>query len=171
MELLIPGLLLVAFMIYASTKIKRIAAEAFDPEVIETDAFMIEKPEEFLNVINHDPKLELEAYSREFGVEHKSEIKQARLEIVRFTDRSLEGAVVGVKDAAEVKSDISEIIDGRKYRLIETERVEKGIGYREFYKLAESGTSVYQLKVIALEDASDVVSRRIEKLLTSFAVK
>ena len=70
MELLIPGLLLVALMVYASTRIKRTAAEAFEPETIETDVFVLEKPEEFLNVINHDLALELQAYSREFGVEN-----------------------------------------------------------------------------------------------------
>ena len=32
MELLIPGLILVALMVYASTKIKKAAAAAFEPE-------------------------------------------------------------------------------------------------------------------------------------------
>ena len=171
MELLIPGLLLVALMVYASTKIKRSAAEAFEAETIETDAFILEKPEEFLNVINRDPSLELDAYSREYGLEHAAEVRQARAEIRRFEDSTIDEAVTRIRDSATVKSDIAEIIAERKYRLIEAERIEKGIGYREIYKIAASGTTVYELKVIALEDANQEVTSRIESILTSFILK
>ena len=171
MELLIPGLLLVALMVYASTKIKRSAAEAFEPETIETDAFILEKPMEFLNVINRDPALELDAYSREYGLEHAAEVRQAHVEIRRFEDSTIDEAVARIRDSATVKSDIAEIIAERKYRLIEAERIEKGIGYREIYKIAASGTTVYELKVIALEDANQEVTSRIESILTSFILK
>src|SRR6187399_163340 len=67
MELLIPGLILVALMVYASTRIKKIAAKAFEAETIETADFVIKKPEGFLNVINGDPRYAFEAYSKEFG--------------------------------------------------------------------------------------------------------
>ena len=171
MELLIPGLLLVALMVYASTRIKRTAAEAFEPETIATDSFVLEKPEEFLNVINHDPTLELQAYSREFGVENTADVRQACVEIRRFEDSSIEEAIGFIKDSATIKSDISEVLGEQKYRLIEAERIEKGIGYREIYKVAKSGAAVFELKIIALEDINDEVSRRIETLLASFIVK
>jgi len=69
LAILIPGLILVALMVYASTRIKRVAAEAFEAETIETDEFAVEKPDGFLNILNRDPALALDAYSREFGVE------------------------------------------------------------------------------------------------------
>ena len=171
MELLIPGLLLVALMVYASTKIKKTAAEAFEPETIESGAFILEKPEEFLNVVNRDPSLELDAYSREYGLEHAAEVRQARVEIRRFENSTLDEAIVIIKDSATINSDIVEIIGERKYRLVEAERIEKGIGYREIYKIAASGSTVYELKVIALEDANEDVTRRIETILASFVVK
>lgn len=171
MELLIPGLLLVALMVYASTKIKRSAAEAFEPETIETDAFTLEKPEEFLNVINRDPTLELDAYSREYGVEHAAEVRQARVEIRRFENATVDEAVKNITEASKISSDIAEIIGERKYRLVEAETIEKGIGYREIYKIAASGTAIYELKVKALEDANPDVTRRIETIIASFTVK
>lgn len=171
MELLIPGLLLVALMVYASTKIKKTAAEAFEAETIETDAFILEKPAEFLNIINRDPALELDVYSRDYGLEHASEVRQARVEIRRFENSTIDEAVERIRDSATVKSDIAEIINERKYRLIEAERIEKGIGYREIYKIAARGATVYELKVIALEDANEDVTRRIETIVASFILK
>jgi hypothetical protein len=35
MEILIPGLILVALMVYVSTRIKRAAARAFEPENVD----------------------------------------------------------------------------------------------------------------------------------------
>ena len=171
MELLIPGLLLVALMVYASTRIKRTAAEAFEPETIETDVFVLEKPEEFLNVINHDLALELQAYSREFGVENTADVRQACFAVRRFEGSGIEDVIGFIKDSATIKSDISEVIGERKYRIIEAERIEKGIGYREIYKLAKSGAAVFELKITALEDANDDVLRRIETILATFIVK
>ena len=67
MELLIPGLILVALMVWASTRIKKNAAAAFDAEVIETESFSIRKPEGFLHVLNDDSGLAFRSYSKDFG--------------------------------------------------------------------------------------------------------
>ena len=74
MEILIVGLILVGFMVYASTRIKRTAAEAFDAETVESDDFTIEKPAGFLHVLNGDAALSFEAYStlRETGIGKRS---------------------------------------------------------------------------------------------------
>mgnify|MGYP007097599700 CR=1 FL=1 len=50
MELLIPGLILVALMVWASTKIKRSAAQAYAAESIETEYFAIEKPDGLIDL-------------------------------------------------------------------------------------------------------------------------
>jgi hypothetical protein len=57
MEILIAGVILVAFMAYASTRIKRSAAKAFEAETVETDQFVIQKPDGFLNVIKRRPAI------------------------------------------------------------------------------------------------------------------
>ena len=64
--LIILGLILVALMVWASTKIKKTAADAFEPEFIETDAYSLQKPEGFLHVIG-DETHEFMAYSKDFG--------------------------------------------------------------------------------------------------------
>lgn len=171
MELLIPGLILVALMVYASTRIKKTVAAAFEAETIETDGFVIEKPDGFLSVINGRPDLEFEAYSREFGGESSPEIKQARVEIRRFENSHLDETVARIKEAADVISDTPEIIDQRKYILIDAKKIEKGIALRESYKLAETASGVYELKIIALAETNGDISRKIEMLLSSFLVK
>ncbi len=171
MELLIPGLILVALMVYASTRIKKTVAAAFDAETIETDGFVIEKPEGFLSVINGRPELEFEAYSREFGGEGAPEIKQARVEIRRFENLNLFEAVARIKETAEIISETPEIIDERKYRLIEAEGSEKGVALREYYKLAATGSDVYEFKIIALAETNVDIQRKIEMMLSSFFVK
>jgi len=171
MELLIPGLILVALMVYASTKIKKSAAAAFEPETIETDEFLVEKPEGFLNVLNHDPALELDMYSRDFGVENTADIKQARIELRHFRVCKMSEAIAMIKEKAEIKSDIAEVINERKYRLIEAERIEKGIGFRNIYKLTEKGADVFELRAIVLEDASEEIAQKAEAIVLSFTVK
>ena len=59
MEILIIGSLIVALMVYASTKIKRSAAQAFEEETIETDEFYLVKPEGFLNPIGNASEFEI----------------------------------------------------------------------------------------------------------------
>ena len=171
MELLIPGLILVALMVYASTKIKKITAEAFEPETIETEDFLLEKPEGFLSILNRDPALEVDAYSREFGVETTADIRQARIEVRHYRICKMSEAISLIKERSTIKSEISEVINERKYRLIEAERIEKGIGYREIFKLTEKGKDVFELKVIALEETNDDISRKVDDIVLSFAVK
>jgi hypothetical protein len=171
MELLIPGLILVALMVYASTRIKRSAARAFEPETIETDVFVIEKPDGFLNVLNGHPELEFEAYSREFGGVGAEEIKQARAEIRRFDGSDIEESATRIRNSATVVSDLAEVVGERKYRLVDAQRVENGMNFREFYKLAGAGSGVIELKIIALVETNDEISRKIEAMLASFTVK
>jgi hypothetical protein len=171
MELLIPGLILVALMVYASTRIKRIAAEAFEPETVETDDFTLEKPEGLLNVINRDPSLAFQAYSRDFGVDEAAEFRAVRAEIRVYENRSLDYATAAIREAVKVNSEISEIIDERKYNVLEAEMIERGIGFRELYKLTEKDGQVFELKIIELEDLADDLVQKAETMFATFAVK
>ena len=73
MEILIVGAIVVALMVYASTKIKRSAAAAFEEETIETDEYSFVKPEGFLNPVEPEGYLAFYAYSKEYGEEGKAE--------------------------------------------------------------------------------------------------
>lgn len=171
MELLIPGLILVGLMVYASTRIKRVAAEAFEAETVENEWFSIEKPEGFLNVIAPPDGLEFEAYSKDFGVGEAAEFKAARLEARVYRNRNLKYAVSALREAVGPMTETPEVIDGRKYVLIEAESVEKGVGFREVYKLAEKDGSVVELKARSLEDISEDLGAKVEAMIASFIVK
>ena len=155
MELLIPGLILVALMVYASTRIKKSAAAAFEAETITGSDFTLEKPEGFLSVVNGKPELEFEAYSRDFGGEGAEDIRQARAEVRRVeVDDSMSGT--------------SEIVDGRRYIVAESDAEEKGVALREITKTVDADGSSIQLKVTRLAETNDEMLRKIDMMISSF---
>src|ERR1044072_6257842 len=85
MEILIIGIVVVALMAYVSTKIKKSAARAFEPETIETDEFIIVKPEGFINPINDESAFAFEAYSKEFGTGDAKNLRQAEMFVSVFS--------------------------------------------------------------------------------------
>ena len=172
MELLIPGLLLVAFMVWASTRIKKTAAAAFDAEAVETDDFVIQKPEGFLNVINGDPKYAFEAYSKEYGGEGAEEFRQGRLYLTIRENVMVGDVAAEVKKASsETVGDLTEVIGSYRYCLIDVKRFEKGIEFCVTYKLAEKGGKVYSLEAVRLAETSDEFARKIEVVVGSFELK
>ncbi len=171
MELLIPGLILVALMVYASTRIKKSAAQAFAPETIDTEVFYFEKPEGFLTVLNGKRELDYEGYSREFGGDGAEDIRQGRVEIRKIENSSFKDTVSKIGQSAKITSKTTEVIDQRKYLLVEAERVEKGAGMVELYKLAESGLDVIEMKITALDETNEEVARKITGIAASYYVK
>lgn len=171
MELLIPGLILVALMIYASTRIKKTAAEAFEPETIETEHFTFEKPEGLLLVLNGDPNLEAEGYSREYG--EGDDVSQRQ---IRFAVSRTQGAppdVVGerVTAGSEIVSRETEIVGGTKFTVIEALKTEGELASREFHKIGASDDNVFDLCVTALAEPDTAARRKIEQMISSFNLK
>lgn len=160
MELLIPGLILVALMVYASTRIKKTAAAAFEPESVSGAGFTLEKPEGFLSVIGGDSSLEFEAYSREFGTTAGVDARQALVEVRRLTDP--EGESAGSTE--------HQIVDGVKYTITESTRLDKGVTLRDIRKTARSGDGYLQLKVTRMDETNEDVARKIDMLIASFRV-
>jgi len=171
MELLIPGLILVALMVYASTRIKRVAAEAFEAESVETDDFSLEKPEGFLSVVRPADGLAFEAYSKDFGNGEAADFKAARAEIRIYKDRKLKMSANAIRESTALTSEVTEVIDGRKYIVLEAGSVERGIGFREFYKLAERSSDVVEMKMTVIENIGNEVATKADTMLTSFVVK
>src|SRR5687767_13384680 len=116
MEILIPGLILVALMIYASTRIKKSAAMAFESETVETEAFVIVKPTGFLNVIGGDPRYAFEAYTKDFGPGSLSDIRKATAHI------AANGLAPEPSDD-DIISKRTEQIGGRTYTITEAKRI------------------------------------------------
>ena len=172
MELLIPGLLLVALMVWASTRIKKTAAAAFEAETVETDNFVIQKPDGFLNVINGDPKFVFEAYSKEYGGEGAEDFRQGRINLTVREDRNVD-EVVGELDGSDGKimEDLAEVIGSTRYRLIDVKRLEKGVEFFVMYKLAEQDGKVYSLEAVRLAETSSEFARKIGVMVSSFELK
>jgi len=169
MELLIPGLILVALMVYASTKIKKNAAKAFETESIETEEFSITKPEGFLHPLNNDSEYAFEAYSKEFGQDHAEQIRQASAEILRLDDTNLDEQRNEI--SREVTAITAEKADSDKIIFIEAEREEGNIVLDSFFKLVARGNKVYELRISVLPEYKDAYLDRIDEMLDSFKVK
>ena len=172
MELLIPGLILVALMVYASTRIKKSAAAAFVPETIETHDFIIQKPDGFLNKINRDEQFEFEAYSKEYGGPGAENFRQGTAYLRVYDSISTDEAVANLShEGVEITGDISEVVNEIRYRVIEAKRTEKGVEFRIFYKIAERNARVYVFEIAALAETSGEFMRKIETMLAGFEVK
>lgn len=166
MEILIPGLILVALMMYASTKIKKRAAAAFEPELIETETYSLMKPDGFLHVID-DPNHELAAYSKEYGSGDNSQIRKAVIEVDVLRNVDLGS----VREAITEGSGRSEIIrESKDLLLIETHEPANESALKGFYKLVGVGNSVYRLRVAVLPEHVEEYSRKIDETLESFTV-
>ncbi len=167
MEILIIGIIIVALMVYASTKMKKFTASAFEPETIETDGFSLVKPEGFLHVVGDESGFAFYAYSKEFGKTDAEEMRQAEIFISKFSDKTLSEVCDGIKtDAGKIVS----FSEAENACLIETEKTVREIEVSEIYKIVESA-KVYQLKISVLKDFKDDYAERIETILDSFRVK
>ena len=167
MELLIPGLILVALMVWASTKIKKSAADAFQAELIETDAYSLQKPEGFLHVLG-DPEHELRAYSKENGKQSTSGERQATIELDVIPDRD----IATVRDAIEMAASRFEVrTESANVCELEADEAATESHVNAFYKIVKSGSSVYRLRFAVLSEHKDEYLRRIQETLDSFTVK
>ena len=172
LSILIPGLILVALMVYASTRIKKTAAAAFDAETVETDDFVIQKPEGFLNKINRDEQFAFEAYSKDFGVDDAADFRQGNISLTIRYEGTVDDAVAEIKaDEDTVTEDITEVISSRRYRVIDATRVVKGIEFHVTYKLAEKDGKIYRLEAVRLAETSAEISRKLDLMVASFELK
>jgi hypothetical protein len=170
MELLIPGLIIVALMVYASTRIKRSAAAAFEPETIETDELILQKPAGFLHNLNGDPKYLVDTYSQDNGIA-ASNTRAGRLRISKESG-SVDDVVARIKESdGEIVDDLAEVIGGHHYRVIETHRSEKNTDCIVTYKLSEKDGSTYRLEAVRLAEMSDDFAVKMEAFVASFELK
>jgi len=170
MEILIVGVIIVAIMVWASTKIKRSAAEAFEEETIETDEFSLVKPAGFLNPVENDDYLAFYAYSKEFGEEESAEkLRQGLIKLKILAGRSL------AEIAKEIRQSFGKVITDEKPEentfLLKGEREEKEVSKIFYHKIVEKNEKIYDLEMFVLADYEEKYAEAAEKLLSSFRVK
>jgi hypothetical protein len=172
MELLIPGLILVALMVWASTRIKRNAAAAFDAETVETGEFAIAKPEGFLHVLNDDSGLAFRAYSKEFGKSGDQDIRQATIEIEVHKTDDLDTLREKIKNEAESIGSLEAYIDGGERAVsVAAKKIVDGSEYENFCKLVTRGEHVWECRYSVLSEHLAGHLGRIEPTLDSLRVK
>ncbi len=142
MEIWIIGGIIVALMVYASTKIKRAAAGAYEREEIAADGFAIVKPEGFINLINSAHAFE--AQSKEFGESEESEEMYRARATVTLTD--------GSEPASESRS----------------EREVDGVVVKELRKTINANGRGFELTISVLADHYDEFEPRIREMAESF---
>jgi len=173
MELLIPGLILVAFMVWASTRIKKNAAAAFDAEIVQTDEFSIRKPEGFLHVLNDSSGLAFRAYSKEFGKIGNREVRRATIEVEAHPNTNIDE----VKRTIEGISESIELFEayrdgGERAARLASIQVVDGAEYHVVRKLVtRGGSKVIELRGMVLSDHRDEFIDALESASDSFQVK
>ncbi len=175
MEILIVGVLLVAFMVFVSTKIKKSAASAFERETIEKEDFRLVKPEGFINPINENSRFAFEAYTKEFGKNDAGELRQAQANLVVVSDSSFEAVIENIrKTGGKVFSIklLENTPEEQKICLIESEKIEKDVIVKVFHKIIESNQNqkIYELKVSVLDAYLEEYKTGINDMLESFVV-
>jgi hypothetical protein len=172
MELLIPGLILVALMVYVSTKIKKNAARAYEQETIVTPEFSVVKPEGFICPVDYNEGLIFAAYSKEYGRDQTDGVRQASAEIRKFDDASFDEVCERAKiGAVRVVSEDIGILNGAKSCVIATERIDAKITLDAINKIVEGDEKIYELIITVLPEYKEDYSRKIDEMLGSFALK
>lgn len=172
MELLIPGLILVAIMVWASTRIKRSAAAAFEEELIETEDLVITKPDGFLHVLNDDSGLLFRAYSKEFGKIGRRDLRQANIEIERHTAISLEEVIEAARIGAEsFEAEPAFIDNGEKAINARSVRVRDGAEFEMLHKFVVRGSDVIEARGGAMSEYEEAQIPKIESMLASMRLK
>jgi hypothetical protein len=148
MEILIIGVILVIVMAYVSTKIKKAANEAYEQENFESEHFRIIKPDGFIIPIKNESAFLFEAYSKDLGEELiEEDFYQCQATVTEKT-----GIEAGTK-------------------VVEAERLEKGISFKTFSKTLNNKNNSYTLEIIVLPEYQEKYQERINLMLESFSLK
>lgn len=168
MEILIPGLILVALMVYASTKIKKNAAAAYAEEKIDTPEFSIIKPDGFISPVEKS-EFAFAAYSKDFGHDESGDTRQAWVELTVLENESLENVRANINDrASKVGSEQRLAACGL---VIETKEVENDVSIDCEYRVYEKDGKIYQLAIKVQPEFRAELQKNIDTLIASFEIK
>jgi hypothetical protein len=149
MEFVIPGLILVAVMVYVSTRIKRSAAEAYEAETVATELFSIRKPDGFVAIAVPEPPLLFQAHTKDFGTGEREQ------------DRLISAAV-----RRSAGDDLDEVTS--EWHIGEDRVVEGRVG--GFWVTRRTAGDL-TLEIRSAEEPEGENARKIEEMLRSFEVK
>jgi hypothetical protein len=169
MELLIPGLLLVALMVYVSTRIKKAAASAYEQETVDTEQFSIVKPEGFIRIESDDRNVIFTAYSKEYGTDDADAVRQISAELKVFNDRTIDDVRRAIVENGDEIVDERHLADGT----IDLETITESEGFRveNDYQLTVRNGKVFVFRIAALSETKPDNQKKIDEMLASFELK
>lgn len=169
MEILIIGVIIVALMAYVSTRIKKSAASAYEPENIDTAGFTVFKPEGFLNPVDAREGLAFYAYSKDYGIENTAKFRQSEIKVRVYDEDTARAVLKSIKNTASRV--LAEKNDGKSEFYITTETSEDKATFEKDYKIVLQNGKTYELEVKSLQESKDDYAQRIAQIIESFAVK
>ncbi len=172
MELLIPGLILVALMVWASTKIKRDADAAFGPESIETEDLAVEKPDGFLHVLNDDSGLAFRAYSKEYGSGEANGIRKATIDIEILNGIDPLSRFAELQTEFGALSEVEKFANGDEKGIsFSVDFVDEDLEFERFYRLIKHSDRVFETRITVLRKYKDEFADKIGEFFSSFQAK
>ena len=176
MEILIIGGILVLIMVIVSTKIKKSAAAAYQPEFVEKEDFSIEKPEGFLYPLHDPPDYHFEAYSKVYGERSTRNIWRARTRLRIHRDTDLKKFVDEIKkgiESIDSRKQFDDLPEGQKGLILRSSKTEDEVDYKVLRKIVEvvEERKIYDLKTTLLEPYSEEYTDRVCEMMRSFVVK
>ena len=176
MEIIILGVLLVALMVFVSTKIKKSAAEAFEAESIEKEDFSIEKPEGFLYPLRDKPEFPFEAYSKLYGERSTRNIWRARTRLRVSEGLNLTKLIKETKGNSEKitsEKNLKDLPNDQKGKIIRSEKNEDDVKYKILRKFIQSKgqNKTYELRTTILHPYSEEYTEKACEMMKSFVVK
>jgi hypothetical protein len=176
MEILIIGGALVALMVYASTRIKKSAARAYEREIIETESFNLVKPEGFIVPVNENSEYAFEARSKDYSDEETHDFPKADIKLKIFSDSDFEIVCQNARDAFDKV--LSEEVSGdnsRKQKIcfLKGEKMEDETPFNIFHKIvqADGQQKIYDLKISVLRENREQLGDQISETISGFRIK
>ncbi len=163
-------------MVYASTKIKKNAAEAFEREVIETEEFYLVKPAGLMHPLRDKSEFAFEAFSKDFGDENLRNFWKANAEMVIYEGKHFKDVCDEIKNLADkILSEevLKETPADQRICLLEGEQTIDEVKKRVFWKVVESVSrkKVFEFRVYVLDKHLADFQNRAEEMINSFRVK
>ena len=174
MEILIIGGILVALMAYVSTRIKKSAAIAFEREMIETEEFLIIKPENFISPVIEDSEFAFTALSKDFGTDAAENTRQAQASLRVYENADFDEICrIAEQSAGKIISEETTASADEKIRFLRGEKTEDEIESEIFYKIVASklGNKIYELKISVLNEFRENYAAAVSEFLNGFKEK
>lgn len=166
----------IALLLFISSKIRKAASAAYEPEQIERENFRIYKPEGYLNPVEYTEKTPFEAYTREVGERAAGRLKKSLVKLTVSDGLNFDNL------RREIKKDAQEFVstefdehapEGQRICVIETKKEnDDEVKTVILNKIVESRRQkkTYNLEISILEQAEDEYEDRINRMLNSFKV-